>query len=170
LFWSIEEFSRRRFPLRSLAATALHWPGTGNAACPQIGGRIGARDARRGRRGGQIGGFPWHHHRAGWLDRLELAPAKRRAEWLKRSKGLCTLHPYLSTVILSGLGVQGVKSLAFLRVFLCTLKPDKLQETQHLKSGLILRKPFISGLFRPFTGFSGLWPKGDNIAVALQTG
>ena len=89
----------------------MHRPGTGNAAQRQIGCRIGCL----GRRGGQIGGFSG----------IITGPAGLIGTG-HGQKNLCTLHPYLSTAILSGLGVQGVNSLAFLRDFLCTLKPDKI--------------------------------------------
>jgi len=49
----------------------------------------------------------------------------------KRLKSPCTLHLSMSTVMLSGLGVQGVESLGFQRVFLGTAKPDTAKNTGH---------------------------------------
>jgi len=80
-------------------------------------------------------------------------------------KSPCTLHPSLSTVILSGFGVQGMKSLAFLCVFLCTPKPDTFQETRHRRQRVTLHKSFI---FEIIGDISGYFAIPDTITVAVK--
>jgi hypothetical protein len=71
----------------------------------------------------------------------------------------------MSTLILSGLGVHGVESLAFLRGFLCTPKPDTLKETRQMKTPVVPHNPLVFGLFMAISAFYAI---GDNITVALQ--
>jgi hypothetical protein len=68
-------------------------------------------------------------------------------------------------VILSGLGVQGIKSLAFLKIFFGTAKPDIAGKTRQGARAVFLRKCLISPLLSAVLPYS-LIP--DNITEASQ--
>jgi hypothetical protein len=68
-------------------------------------------------------------------------------------------------VILSGLGVEPIKSLGFLGVFIGTAKPDIMRKTGHLRPAKHPQKPLIFGLFRLFPAYSGI---PDNIGAEIH--
>jgi hypothetical protein len=68
-------------------------------------------------------------------------------------------------VILSGLGVEPIKSLTFLKIFFGTAKPDIVGKTRQGARAKILRKPLI---FRFFPLLSAYFRIPDNFTVDSQ--
>jgi hypothetical protein len=75
----------------------------------------------------------------------------------------CPLHLKRAALILSGLGVQGVKSLAFWKIFFGTAKPDIPEKTRQAARPKNLHKPLIFSLIHPLSGYFSI---PDNITEA----
>jgi hypothetical protein len=67
---------------------------------------------------------------------------------------------------MSGLGVQGIKSLAFLKIFFGTAKPDIAEKTRQAARPQNLHKPLIFSLIHPLSGYFSI---PDNFPEASQT-